>query len=179
MGLEDIKKEILEEARREAKRVLDEARRSSQEAVKQAQREAKEREERAKAELKDQLATLETRETASARFQARRRINTRKKELLDEFFSHCLREASKLDGATRKRHVKALLAHAKDFSVVYGRKEDLSNATKLAVRSATFAGGIMLETKDGTQRLDLSYETMLAAIAQKELPDISARLFGE
>ena len=182
MGIEDIKKDILDEAKHEAKRLVNEAKREAKQILKDAEAQVQAREEELERELASTIGSLETRETASAGFLARKRILTRKKELLDEFFAQCLTQAAKLSPTVRTRHVKLLVERARKgfpVAVAYARKEDISAVKSLSANPIDIAGGVIVENDEGTQRIDLTYETFLEEIRHHELSLITSRLFGE
>ncbi len=182
MGLEEVKRTIELEAKQEAKCILAEARKEASKIVAAAKQQVQAEEEQFKKELDSNLHSLENREIASAEFTARKMLLVRKRELLDSFFEACMEAASSLPVKTRREHVAHLIDHmVKGFpiSVVYARKGDAPSLEGINVVPMDIAGGVIVETSDGSQRLDFTYETMLKHIRTHFLLEIAAELFGK
>ena len=182
MGLEEIKQSILDEAKRNADTIVRQAKQEAKQMLADAQSTVKNEEESWEKELTAHLAALELREMASGRFMARKRLLVRKKELLDDFFDHCLECLEALPQRSRKQHISSLVKNAKKrfpVSVIYTRKGDRVSVRGIEPRVAEISGGVLVESSDGAERLDFTYEALLEHIRKHDIVEISGRLFGE
>lgn len=182
MGLEqviaDVRKDgearaeqVLQDARREAERVLTEAR--DRAAADQRQREAQAHKEAE--QLRQQILS-------GAEFEARKQILLAQSDLREELRRRLVEGFGKLPEKVRKQHVAKLLAKAQQ-SVPRGRvwsaapdektvKAALGTGGAGGTGGAAYsyagtlpiAGGLVVESEDGTERLDLSYETLLGGL---------------
>ena len=181
MGLKEIQNVIIKEAQAEADRLAGETRKEAALIVSEARKKAEEDEKRSAGELALDLEALEKRELASTEFAARKRVMRRKKELLDEFFSSCMKDLAALPAEERKRHVRTLVGRAmKEFQVttVYTSKKDAVSIPGVNCLPADILGGAIIENSDGTQRIDLSYAALLGEIRTGLLARIAGELFG-
>lgn len=181
MGLKEIRNVIVKEARQEADRLLGEARKEASRTVSETRAKVEEEERRSAGDLALDLEALERREIASTEFSARKRVMRRKKELLDEFFSSCMKDLAGLPADERRLHVRTLVGRAmEEFHVttVYTSKKDAVSIPGVNCLPADIGGGAIIENSDGTQRIDLSYAALLSEIRSAHLARIAGELFG-
>ena len=83
---------------------------------------------------------------------------------------------SLLKKAEKEIDVYAVYVNKSDFDVVKSiAKSILKN--KESIKEEEILGGIIAENKDGTIRVDYSFDSLLEEFRQKSLADISEKLF--
>lgn len=179
MGLDDVKKEILDNARKEAKKITDEAKSERREILKSVDKNIE--------EIKDQLNRDSIKNvdqyklmsmTESSSILKKQKLNL-EKELIKEVFEDTKNRLKASKGKKREELLKKLLARTKfNVSKVYCAKQDVKVLKKYEADNADIIGGVILENKDGNVRLDLSYETLLGSIKQDYLSEIAKIMFG-
>ncbi len=179
--VQEVKKEILKEAKEEAQRFISGAKQVARAILKEAELLVKAEEERLDRELKSVLISLEKRELASGKFLAHKRILIRKKAIIDSFFDYCMDAVEALPKKAREQHIRMLLSHAqKHFpvSTVYTAERDRLSLSGVTHRvSADISGGMVAENADGTQRIDYTYRTLLEHLRTTLLAEIVGKLF--
>ncbi len=162
--------QIVAQAREEKERMLSEARTEGENAVKIAEAQAREEAERRKVQ-----------EIARAELEARKISLAAQKEALDEVYEQSLVRLTQLKD--NNEILKSLLTtnetEWKSGGRVYSSKKDESVVKKI-VSSAYAgnidgAGGVVIESADGTRRTDLRYESLLREVwddTVKEVADV-------
>lgn len=174
MGIDEVKKEILDNAKAQAKAIIKEADSTKAEIMAQAES----RIDSIKEQLK--LVTTKTIEQYKIMMIAESSSYTKKqrlkleKDLISDVFTNTLLEIKK--SKTRTKDVQKLVKVQKD-SIVYCAKEDMSALKSYKPNQLDIAGGVILEDKSGETRIDLSYETMLDEIKKEKLTEIVSILF--
>ncbi len=188
MGLEKVKREILDNAQNEASGITDAAQADARAIIKSAEKQASELEERAREGAEKASELLKKRELAAAELELQKQALAAKNELVERVFSQAVKEISKLSGKKMEAHIRSLLSAARkgmEVSVLYcnGRDAGIAEAAgdgKLKVlRDDTIAGGIIAESRDGRLRMDFSYDALLEQAKSKVLGDVARKLFGK
>ncbi len=168
MGLEQVIGEVRRDGDHRAQRKLDEANAE----VARILAAAKEKSdaylaERMAAAERD-AAQLQAQIRSSSDFEARKTVLTAEAALRAELHATVLEGFGELPDAARKKHIKALLKTAQGIIAkgsVFGAAKD-AKALKAQDTydyggEVDIIGGIVVESADGANRLDLSYETLL------------------
>lgn len=183
MSLQEVVTEVQRDGQARAKEVVAAAQKEA-ESLLQAAREkasAQERSRLAEAQRDAQQLLLQARSRATSEsrkivLQAEAELRTRLRDSVLESFAH-------LPAATRAQHIQKLLQRAHAIvpeGTVYSAPAD---AQTLQASDYSFGGetgilgGVVVESKDGTSRLDLSYETLLAGMWRDVLRS-EAKLFA-
>ncbi len=174
MGLEEVKKEILDNARKEAKLIHSEADKEIKEIDALTQKRIEEvkasYDEEARLAI-EQYKTMIVAETASLINKERLAME---KEIIDEVFNLALENLS--SSKNREKHLKKMVTLTKQgYSKIYCSEKDMK-LVKGAVKHP-ISGGIVLEDSLGEQRLDLSYDTILKEMRQESLAEVAKILF--
>src|SRR3989338_1864114 len=119
MGLEEVKKEIMDDTQKEDERIIKdgeiEARKTQNDTLRSIDAYKLSRAEQTKA----MLETLEKRELAQAAFDVRKKLLNKKKELVEQVMEAVREEIKKLPKGQQKNYLNILVAEAKkDFKVV-------------------------------------------------------------
>jgi len=182
MGLESVIEDVLnqgrsevEEIRRatvaERERILRDARAEGAKLLEVREREATQAAERARVQA-----------LARAELESKKIVLSAQKELLDEVYSTVLGKLSRL--AEAGGVLRGLLqAHEAEWrkGKVYCKEKDA--ATVRAVVGANFGGtidcvgGIVIESADGTHRIDLRFETLLADVWRDSIREVAEVLW--
>lgn len=186
MGLEEVKKEIMDDAQKEADRIIKdgeiEARKVHSDTLRSIDAYKLQRAEQTKA----MLETLEKRELAQAEFDVRKKLLNKKKELVGQVMEAVKEEIKKLPKAEQANDLKILVGAAKkeiDVAVVYASARDVPELKKMketkgiTAKAKEMLGGIIAETADQSISVDYSYEQILEAVKEKNLQEIGNLLF--
>ena len=65
-----------------------------------------------------------------------------------------------------------------EVAKIYCNKKDLKVLKDFKAEAADITGGLIAENKEGTVRVDYSFDTMLQNIKENELQSINKVLFG-
>jgi len=136
-------------------------------------------------ELEIALKRLRQQEISSAELEAKRIVLNAKKEILDRTFKETLKDLESMSEAEKVRVYEKILTNAKKSiskpkvmcpkgeSRLVHKDGDITSVTE-----TDMSAGLVLESQDGTIRLDYRFNTMLAAVWEKELKNVSNVLFG-
>src|SRR3989338_1510896 len=182
MGLEEVRKEIIEKAKREADSLLKEADKESKQLVSETKDRIEEYRKSADVQRDLQIASMEKVYSASANASAKSIILEKKKDIISKSFD----ESGKMivKQSKQKRYAENLLRKAEaeiQIGTVYCNKQDVSGISGIkpySVYAENISGGIIAENTDGTVRVDLSFDSILSDIKAKNLHTIAEILFG-
>ena len=181
MGLEEVRKEILADAKAKARSILKEGEQEVEAVNGSIDKRLKEREQQLKLDAERSVSEFEDRSSAESASMMRKRRLSLEKELIEEVFISAFSRLKKLDSKKREKLTSGLVEKAsKEFrcAKVYCAKEDMKLLKKYNPSAAEISGGVILENEDSSIRLDLSFESILESIRQDSMPVISKALFG-
>lgn len=184
MGLEQVIGDVRQDGDARAQKLLDDARAKATELVAEAEAKARSYEEQRMGQAERDGEQVKAQVLSSAEFEARKLALTAEAELRTQLRATLVEGFAALPQKTRDAHVQKLLVTAESVLGGSGRVWSVSQ-DKDAASGGPFAfadamegaGGIVVESDDGTQRLDLRYETLLADLWRDILREESA-LFG-
>jgi vacuolar-type H+-ATPase subunit E/Vma4 len=184
MGLEQVIGEVRRDGDARAQATLDNARREAKLILDQARQQATAYEQqRMEAAAKD-AAAVAAQVASRAESEARKVLLASESELRAELRAALLKALAELPAKAREGHLKALVAQAQKVipaGKVWGAAQDTTFLhTQKAYKHAgptPIAGGIVVESEDGMNRLDLSYETLLDE-AWRDILKAESRLFA-
>ena len=135
--------------------------------------------------LKEAVEHLGRQELSSAELESKKIVLTKKKEILAQTFSEMLAELESATDCAKKDQYRKMVAAAKKVikdPVAYCAKGESMTAADIGVTSLKkvdgITGGLILESKDGTMRVDMQYRTILQTIWDREMKQVSKILFG-
>jgi V/A-type H+-transporting ATPase subunit E len=181
MGLEEVKEEIISSAKQQEESLLAEAREQAKKITARAEKEISGIKENSNAEIKRMADIIKKQELASAELESKKMLLEAKKQLIESVFSDARKKISGLGAKTREEHMKKLLEKAQndiEVAKVYCSKKDMHIIKEFDTEAIEMLGGIIAENKDGTVRVDYSFDTMLQGIKENKLQNISRILFG-
>ena len=136
-------------------------------------------------ELEIALKRLRQQEISSAELEAKRIVLNAKKEILDRTFKETLKDLESMSEAEKVRVYEKILTNAKKSiskpKVICPKGESRlvhKDSDITSVTETDMSAGLVLESQDGTIRLDYRFNTMLTAVWEKELKNVSNVLFG-
>ncbi len=196
MGLEKVKQEILEKARKEAAEITDAAQAEAKAIMRAAEKQMQNYEQLIDEDADRSVEQIKRREVASAELELQKQVLAAKNELIENVFSQAMRKLGQLGDKRREAHVKALLDLArKEMNVavvqcnsrdagflegVAGNGGSSGDSGKLKiVKNDSISGGVVAESPDRKLKIDYSYETVLEQTKSKVLSDVARLLFGK
>ncbi|MBI2575046.1 hypothetical protein HYV82_04120 [Candidatus Woesearchaeota archaeon] len=180
MGMEKVREEVLAKAKRQAAQIVAEANRESDAIMKSAEEKADENRKKALQEAERQMAEARTRETAAAELEAAKMMLDAKKKIIEEVFEEAKSRVAKTPAPERRRHIKTLIEKAKqqiDIDRVLCAEKDINSVEGYKSQPTAITGGIIIENKEGTVRVDCSYEALMEKAKEKALKDVANTLF--
>ncbi|MBI2557758.1 hypothetical protein HYW20_00395 [Candidatus Woesearchaeota archaeon] len=181
MGLEEVKEEIIRNAKEQEAALIAEARREAGRITKEAEKKIKEMEERSEADTKKMIESAKKQEISSAEMEYKKMLLDAKKNMIDAVFADAKKRLENLDDKKREAYIKKLLEKAKndiEAAYVYCNKKDVRFVREFKALPVDITGGLIAENQEKTVRVDYSFETVLQSIKDNELQNINKLLFG-
>ena len=185
MALDKVVGNILETANKESAARIATAEKERATILQQADETIASKKKAQEKELEIALKRLRQQEISSAELEAKRIVLNAKKEILDRSYQETLKDLESMSEAEKVRVYQRILANAKlsihkpkvlcpkGESRLVQKDGDITSVTE-----TDMGAGLVLESQDGTIRLDYRFNTMLAAVWEKELKNVSNVLFG-
>jgi V/A-type H+-transporting ATPase subunit E len=183
MALEQVLEEIQRHAQEERSRLEAEAQQARGKLAAEAQAAVEERRRRALERASREIVMIQTQEAASTEIELKREELQMERELLDRVQAIAQDKLKVLPRERNEAVLKALLAHYEREGVqVHAAPKDelfVKMASKLRFAGPLQgAGGLVITNADGTVRMDLTYETVMADLSDKRLKDVHVKMFG-
>jgi V/A-type H+-transporting ATPase subunit E len=185
MALEKVVGNILETANTEAAARIATAEKERATILHQADETIANRKKAQEKELEIALKRLRQQEISSAELEAKRIVLNAKKEVLDRSYQETLKDLESMSETEKTKVYQTILGKAKKIiskpKVICPRGESRlvqKDSEITSVTEADMAPGLILESQDGTIRLDYRFNTMLGSVWEKELKNVSNVLFG-
>lgn len=183
MGLDHVRQEIIAEARQAAAAQQRSASQQAAEIIRDAEAKLAEYRNAAAEKHGELCQRTAQQELAGARFEGKKIVLNKRKELIDAVFAELAERLQQLPDAQREEILSTLLANAeREITVhaVHVNSRDagaLSKRKGLFVKPANLIGGLIAENADGTVRVDCSFDQMLQQLREQELATIARELF--
>lgn len=181
MSLEQLERGIIKNAEKEADRIVAEAEREAQDLVKEARNRAGKAKKGVQKQTKQQLSHYQDLKKTKQKMRQKQALLTEQKHLIDDVYQRFLTKLER----NKKSIMKRLYAQARKGmkpARVYVAAADVSVARTLfrgvKVETQELKGGFILESRDGSQLVDHSYDTIIDTIRGKTLKQVSDALFG-
>lgn len=192
MGLEAVLEEIRERGRQEVERIRRESQEETRRILTAAQERAGKIKQAASEEVERQAAYLMDQEVSAANLQVKRELLNAQKELLDQVYQHARKAITGLPEEFHREALANLLKEARTQigdGIVHVNSRDRRLAEQVIAQNSEFRnfsvgsdvdidGGVIVESRDGSLKLDYSYRTFLDAVWESGLKDASDLLFG-
>jgi V/A-type H+-transporting ATPase subunit E len=192
MGLEAVVGEIRVKGQKEAEAVRAQTRIEVEQILSAQQEKVAKVKLATEESVEKQVSHIESQEVSAANLLVKReRLNTQK-ALLDEVYKKALESLKKLPDSFHREAIRTLLSDAKQQipeGVVHGNTRDMITLKEIIAQKGEFAGyfpgsmvdiegGFIVESRDGTLQIDLSYRTFLDQVWETGLKDASDILFS-
>jgi len=181
MGLEEVKEEIMNNARNGSNKIIGEAKKEADEIMSKARKRINDYKKKLEDDKETLIENLEKMKTAQARSEAKKLVLDKKKEIINTVFEKAKQRLLSLNDGEKKKYIQKLVEKAKneiDAETVYCNEKDKKFLNGLRCEEADIIGGIIVENKDKTIRIDYSFDTMLSNIKESSLQEIAKRLFS-
>ena len=185
MALDKVVGNILETANKESAARIATAEKERATILQQADETIANKKKAQEKELEIALKRLRQQEISSAELEAKRIVLNAKKEILDRSYQETLKDLESMSETEKTKVYQTILTNAKKIiskpKVFCPKGESRLVQKDIEITSVTemdMAPGLILESQDGTVRLDYRFNTILGAVWEKELKNVSNVLFG-
>ncbi|MFP4169499.1 MAG: V-type ATPase subunit subunit G family protein [Methanomassiliicoccales archaeon] len=185
MALDKVVKDIIESAKREADSLVQDAERQRDQILGEADQSISQMRERHEKDLEEARKRLRRQEISSAELESKKIVLNKKKEILDRTFEEALEELSSMPPKEKSRIYRKSIEASKDVvpnPKVYCPKGEAEIVSEMEgvkeVEEADIESGLLLESGDGSIRVDYRFRTLLEGIWEQELKNVSNILFG-
>jgi len=180
MTVKTITEEILDEAREQAETLIHEITKEAEKLVEEETLVLKEKYEKAVRNIDQEAEKIFSTALVKANFKLKNEELKTRRSLVDEAFDKALEKLKSMSKEERQKIIRQLLKKASsqmEVSTVYVSSQDKALVPKgYTVKTGRMNGGIIAETKDGSVRLDMSYEAVLNDFKEKKVEEIIALL---
>ena len=177
MGLEDVKNEIIEDAKQEKRQLLREAEEKEQEIISEGEAEAEEIKKDAEEEIEEEKESIRKRTESNANMEAKKLKLEAKQNLIEETFEKFRSNLEDLSDEERRDFVNNAVENA-GFEVGKIRG---SSSFKDAVENYEFEevedAGIVLISSDGERRVNYKLDKILEDFKQDYRKKVAEKLF--
>lgn len=198
MGLEELRKSILEKAQRKASKIIEDAREKAKKIVEEAREEYYKRLSKEREQALRKLKEEENRKYISKVMELNLELVNLKNRILNEIVSELKRRLETLSEELRKESLRKLVKEAlntgifgsgrvvikvipndvkliKDIIREEGLEDQVASVGKI---SSEFLGGVIVESEDGSIALDNTYATRLDKVMPKLIEKLNKEVFG-
>jgi V/A-type H+-transporting ATPase subunit E len=182
MGLEKVIEKIQKEGKEKTTSILQDAEKQAAQILQTKQKMVEELSAKKKQEAEKQIESLKTQEESGVEIEAKKiRLNT-EKDILNMTYQECLVALSSLP---HEKIISSLLKRIKEelpeAAYIYSNKRDAPLIRSLSTLSYEGSieclGGIVVENKEKTMKLDYRYEMIAETVWDRSLKEIAEKLF--
>ncbi len=182
MSLEHVKKEVKDHAEQEAHMIVTQAKELAKKEMDHAHEIVDAFETETQTALQKELEVLERRYEASMKLAAKKVLLEKRKQLLEETFEQAKQIIQNLPKAEKEKMLRLLFDRARkecSGGKVYCAKQDMQIVKTFGsqVVEEVMLGGLVLENKEATMRVDASFDTMIKDLKEKKLQNVAEILF--
>lgn len=186
MALDKVIQAILDDGKKEADRIISEGRQEAKQIITEAKKEAENIKIKKSEEATVFAARMKTQETARADIDSKKLVLRAQKETLDEIFDLALEQlGEKWRGRLIETTLKQNSSEIRD-ALVYSNERDRPITERVArTHGGKFGGtiecvgGLIIENKDRTVRIDYRMETILKDVWDDSVIEVTSLLWGE
>jgi len=187
MGLAEVRKAVTKNAEAEAEAILVTARAEADEILRSARERITAERAAFDAETKKMLEILGRREMSAANAQSKAIILDAKRSAVNDAFAAARQALMNLDGRERDELLAMLADRAREeveIARIRAAPRDVQALVRLfpnasCLADATISGGFIATDGDGRIAVDVTFDTLLADVHDKELLPVSEILFGQ
>jgi V/A-type H+-transporting ATPase subunit E len=187
MGIENVAREVKKSAKSEAKKIVKDAEKEAKRILEEAKKLAEKKVSEAKIRAEKEAARYERREVASTHLSQKKELLKAEEEAVKQVVEESRRLISAMDKRMRtkltKRCVQAAMRELPEAALYYCNAQDKQTIGKAFpglryAGSIKVMGGVVLESKDGSVRVDYTFDRILKELEEEKVDEIRSRLFG-
>jgi len=186
MSLENVIREINLSTEVKSDAIINEGRNQAQDTIKKTLEKIKLSSEKTEKKTTEIVSSMERTEIASLKLSLKKEILNAKKEVIDSVFEEAEKQLKKLPVKENEKFLKKLLQKGKqevEAEHFYSNSKDkqlISKLSKLKFKDQLDCiGGFVLENNDGTISSDQTFDLILERVKEKNISEISSRVFNE
>ena len=173
--MKKVKEQILKTTQEKADGIISEANKEKQLILKQVEKKLAVNSKSFESEIESyNQKTKDYLDTEISSYKKRKSLEL-ETEIISKVFDKVLVELDKLSDKKRKEHIDLILKKIKEYPVLYCSSKDINLIKKS--KSTKILGGLVLENKEGSQRIDLSYNTLVEDIKKEHISEVYDTLF--
>ncbi len=184
MSLDKIADEILGNASKEADKIVKDAENERSRILLEADQKIENMRKAEEKELQESIERMKRQEISSAELDAKKIVLNKRKDILNRTFEEMLAELSEMDANEKSSIYKKIVDQGSKVIpspkvlCPIGEKNLLADVDGMGKLTETdMESGLILESTDGTVRLDFRFRTILEGIWDQDLKEISNILF--
>lgn len=180
MGLQEVKQEIINKAKKKASAIIKEGNKEAKAIIAHAEDQVNEYKAKMDKDKRKACMGLEKIQIAAANSEAKKLELDAKRDAIESAFVEAKEKILQRGSEKKKAHLLQLLKKAKNelqVETVYCNAKDKQFIGDANVVEGDMEGGIIAENKDETIRVDYRVETLLESIKERELHAIAEILF--
>tara|TARA_Y100000310_G_C20549630_1_gene747372 strand:- start:588 stop:1145 length:558 start_codon:yes stop_codon:yes gene_type:complete len=185
MTLEKVKKDILQQAEKEASKIDASAKKEAAEILKKSKNEVKSYKVDAEKNHQNLVSVMERKVLSTAKADAQKLVYDAKEKAFQEVMNTVELELVSMEESERKKFLESLLSKAQstiDVGAVLVSKQDVALiplTENIKILAFDISGGLIAETKDGEISVDLSIKEQLEIVQAEKLVEINEVLLGK
>jgi len=180
MGLDEIRSRISENTQKETDRIIGEGNSAASKIIADTKQDLESQRAKFNEETKSLVEQMEKRTFTDARFEVRKRILEKKKQILAQVFDAVRKELIKMPDSERESWIKKILEKARnqiEIAHVYASSRDVRFVQGYNVEEAAIIGGVIVENSGKSLRIDYSFDAMLEEVKGETLQEVAKILF--
>jgi V/A-type H+-transporting ATPase subunit E len=182
MALDTVVEDILATSKSKVAQVSSDADQEVARILNEARDRAAEIKSRKETEVGHTIEAMERREISSAHLEVKRSELNVHKEKLEQARAKLFDAIQKLPKDQNETLIKKMLEpyNLKDMRVFSNKRDEafVSSLTPNYGGNLDIVGGVVVESKDGTLRYDLTFETLAREVFNNHMKEVSKTLFG-
>lgn len=181
MGLEQVKDEIVEEARKEADQIIAEAEEEADAIVEDAETEAEKIKENAKQELEEEKNSLEKRKISNANMKAKKQKLRAKEEKINEAFKDFKNQLESMSASDKEDYVESCFDMVSFEIGSVKASEDFEDAVESQGYDPKELKdpGIILGSEDGERQQNFTVQKVVENYRENHRRAVAQQLFNQ
>lgn len=191
MGLEAVIEAIQQQGAQEAEAILAAAQKKAQAGLEEAQAHTAKESAEAEKTLKANFEREKAQNVAASQVEAHKEVLKARREVLDGAYRATIKALREAPADVHAKILRRLFAESPEAGAmakkpgtrVYGRAADKPVLAELGIASVDTSRadilGVLVESADGTQAIDLRLDTLVAELWDRLGVDISKQIFGD
>jgi len=186
MSLDNVIKEINNSTEEKSNVIIDEGKTEAKKILNQTNEKIQKSREKTQNKTAEIVSSMERTEIASLKLSMKKQSLNSKKEVIDSVFDEAKKELQKLPEQEKEKILKKLVHKAKqevEGKYFYCNSKDKALVAKISGLKSKgnieCIGGFVLENSDETICSDQTFDLILEKVKEKNISEISLRVFNE